>query len=157
MKRNVISFLALFGMVGMLFALLVLIPSKGPVSTAIVPRVYAQEQGCGAQTLRGTYIYSADGFVADVPGQGPFTPIAEAGVYTFDGAGHFSTTNTLSYGGQIYPRNDTGTYSVNADCTGSVNLDHGVTFNFAITRSAKEMRLVVTMPTVAVMGTMTHQ
>jgi hypothetical protein len=157
MKRNVISFLALFGMVGMLVALLVLIPSKSPVSTAIVPRVYAQEQGCGPQSLRGTYIYSADGFVSDVPGQGPFTPIAEAGVYTFDGAGQFSTTNTISIGGQIIPRNDTGTYSVNADCTGSVSLDHGVTFNFAITRSAKEMRLVVTTPTVAVMGTMTHQ
>ena len=157
MKRNVITFLALVGMVGMCIALLVLIPSKGSVSTTILPSVYAQEQGCGTQSLRGSYIYSADGFVSDVPGQGPFTPIAEAGVYTFDGAGKFSTTNTISFGGQIFPRNDTGTYSVNADCTGSVNLDHGVTFNFGITRSVKEMRFVVTTPTVAVMGTMTRQ
>jgi hypothetical protein len=95
--------------------------------------------------------------VTDVPVQGPFTPIAEAGVYTFDGAGRLSTANTISFGGQIIPRNDTGTYSVNADCTGTVSLDHGVTFNFGVTRTAKEMRFVVTTPTVAVMGTMTHQ
>jgi hypothetical protein len=157
MKRKVISFLALVGMVGMFVALLVLIPSKSSVSTAILPRVYAQEQGCGAQTLHGTYIYSADGFVAHVPVQGPFTPIAEAGVYTFDGAGQFSTTNTISVGGQIIPRNATGTYSVNADCTGSVNIKNGATFDFGLTRSAKDMRFVVTTPTVAVMGTMTRQ
>ncbi len=157
MKRNVTSFLVLVGMVGILVVLLGLIPSKSPIPTTTVPTVYAQEQGCGAQTLRGTYIYSADGFVSDVPGQGPFTPIAEAGVYTFDGAEKFSTTNTISVGGQIYPRTDTGTYSVNVDCTGLVSLDHGVTFNFGITRTAKEMRFVVTTPTVAVMGTMTHQ
>jgi hypothetical protein len=117
----------------------------------------AEESGCGTQTLRGSYIYSANGFLAASPGQGPFTPIAEAGVYVFDGAGDLSTTNTLSFGGVIIPRTAEGSYTVNADCTGSATADGGVAFNFAVTRSGHEMRFVATTATVSVMGTMTRQ
>ena len=117
----------------------------------------AEENGCGTQTLRGSYIYSAAGFLAASPGQGPFTPIAEAGVYVFDGAGNLSTTNTLSFGGVIIPRTADGSYSVNADCTGSATANGGVAFTFAVTRSGHEMRFVATTATVSVMGTMTQQ
>jgi hypothetical protein len=83
MKRNVINFLALVGMAGTFVALLTVVPSKNPVSTGILARAFAHESGCGTQMLHGSYIYSADGFVAAAPGEGPFTPISEAGVYIF--------------------------------------------------------------------------
>ena len=156
MKKNLIRLFFFAGIVGALLVFLTAIPSKTPGSTGIVEHAYAETKGCGTQTLRGAYIYSGDGFVAATPGQAPFTPIAEAGVYMFDGTGRFSTTNTLSFGGQIIPRNDRGTYSVNSDCTGSGNSEGGVSFNFAVTRSGSEMRFVASIPGVSVMGTMTR-
>jgi hypothetical protein len=143
----------MFGIVG---AILTLISSKNSVTKAmIVTPAHAEIHGCKAETLHGSYIYSADGFVAQ--NTGLFKPIAEAGVYTFDGAGELTTTNTISSGGTIVPRTDTGTYSVNSDCTGSVSLTHGVTFNFAVSRSGSEMRFVVSTPSVSAMGSMTSK
>jgi hypothetical protein len=157
MKKNILGFFAVVGIGVSLVVLLTIVPSNHPVSIGILARAYAEEMGCGTQLLHGSYIYSADGFVAASPGEGPFTPISEAGVYIFNGDGQFSTTNTLSFGGLIFPRKAKGTYSVNSDCTGSVNIEEGVTFDFAISRWAKEMRFVVTTPTVSVSGTMTRQ
>lgn len=111
------------------------------------------ERTCSNETLHGSYAYSADGFVAPAP----FTPIAEAGTYDFDGSGSFSTANTLSFGGLIIPRTATGTYTVNADCTGSASIDGGVSFNFAIARAATAIRFVVSTSGVAVTGTMEKQ
>jgi len=81
---------------------------------------------CSVQTLHGSYAYSADGYVGQAPG--PFTPVAEAGVYDFDGSGSFSTSNTISFGGNIIPRTATGTYTVNGDCTGTASITGGVSF-----------------------------
>jgi hypothetical protein len=117
----------------------------------------AAEDKCSNITLHGTYVYSADGFVAKTPGQPPFTPIAEAGTYTFDGAGGFTTTNTLSFGGLIITRTETGTYAVNPDCTGSASINGGVTFTFAIAQAAKSFRFVVSTTGVTVSGTMDRQ
>lgn len=155
--KNTKRFFAMVVIAGTVVGLLTLMPSKNSVSKAIVTPAHAEINGCGAQTLRGAYTYSADGFVTDTPGQPPFTPIAEAGVYIFDGAGGASTANTLSFGGVIIPRTDTATYSVQTNCTGSVSLAHGVTFNFAVSRSGSEIRFVVASPGVSVMGTMTPQ
>lgn len=126
------------------------------VSTvAGLPSASAEEQPqdrCSTQTLRGGYAYSADGYVGQAPG--PFTPIAEAGVYDFDGSGNLSTKNTLSFDGTIIPRTATGTYTVNGDCTGTASVTGGVTFAFMIERGGKGMHLVVTTPGVTVRGTM---
>jgi hypothetical protein len=115
------------------------------------------DDSCSDKSLNGSYAYSADGYTTPVAGQPPFTPIAEAGVYTFDGAGNLSTENTISVGGQIIPRTKTGTYVVSANCTGSATVAGGVTFNFAITRAEKSIRFVVTRVGVAVTGTMDKQ
>jgi hypothetical protein len=108
---------------------------------------------CSNVTLHGSYVYSADGFIAPPP----FTPIAEAGTYTFDGSGSFSTANTLSVGGTIVPRSATGTYTVNADCSGTADVTGGVSFNFAITRAAQSLRFVVSTAGVVASGTMEKQ
>jgi hypothetical protein len=129
------------------------------VSAAVVlPSIRADEHPqdrCSDQTLRGGYAYSAEGYVGQAPGS--FTPIAEAGVYDFDGSGNFSTKNTISVGGTIIPRTAIGTYTVSGDCTGTASITGGVTFAFAIERRASGMHLVVTTPTVTVRGTMDQQ
>lgn len=105
---------------------------------------------CSNDTLHGGYAYSADGFVG-------LTPIAEAGTYTFDGSGSFSTANTISFGGTIIPRTATGSYNVHADCTGTADVTGGVSFNFAISHPAHSLRFVVTTAGVTVTGTMEKQ
>lgn len=116
-----------------------------------------RERSCSNLTLHDSYAYSADGYVIQALGDFPLTPIAEAGRYDFDGSGGFTTTNTLSFGGTIIPRAATGTYIVNADCTGSADIDGGVSFNFAITSAAKSLHFVVATPNIAVAGTMERQ
>jgi hypothetical protein len=140
--------------VGTLVLLLTIFPMGGSISSNIVASE-TSGTNCGIHTLHSSYAYSADGYVA-IPGQ-PFTPVGEVGTYTFDGAGNFLTTNTLSFGGQIIPRTASGTYTVNADCSGSANIINGVSFNFAITRAAKAIRLVVSSPGLVVTGTMEQQ
>jgi hypothetical protein len=127
-----------------------------------IPVLFAAPTGrgegrCSDVSLHGSYAYSANGFVTQTPSQPPFTPIAEAGTYTFDGSGSFSTTNTLSVGGQIIPRTATGTYTADADCTGSATISGGVSFNFAIARAARPIRFIVSTAGVAVTGTMEKQ
>ncbi len=126
----------------------------------ITPLAYAQE-GCSEATLDGGYAYLGQGYVKTGEGRRRigllFTPIAEAGTYTFDGTGSYVTVNTISFGGDIFPRTETGTYTVNSDCTGSVNQDDGLTFDFAIASSGSEIRFVVTTPTIIVNGSMRKQ
>jgi hypothetical protein len=115
------------------------------------------QRTCSTLTLHGSYAYSADGYIIQPLGDSPLTPIAEAGRYQFDGRGGFTNTNTLSFGGTIIPRAATGSYTVNDDCTGSADINGGVSFHFAITRAAKSIHFVVSTPNVAVAGTMEKQ
>lgn len=125
-----------------------------PMGIAVLsqaPSAHA-EAACSDATLHDSYAYSADGYAPP-----PFTPIAEAGIYVFDGSGGFSTANTISVGGKIIPRTATGTYAVDVDCTGTGTVSGGVSFNFAITRAAQSLRFVVSTPGVVVAGTMEKQ
>jgi hypothetical protein len=71
---------------------------------------------CSEATLRGTYIYSYDGF--NVGEGGEQQPFAFSGIESYDGAGRMAGIFSGSSNGVIdedvlY----TGTYTVNADCT----------------------------------------
>jgi hypothetical protein len=82
--------------------------------------VHAQ---CSDATLRGSYAFNLLGFV-NHNGHGNDTPYANVGVVTFDGAGNWSVTTTFVFnggGGQPFGP-DTGTYTVNSDCTGTMTL-----------------------------------
>jgi hypothetical protein len=81
------------------------------------PLLEAAEKTCSTATLQGAYGYTVTGFF---PGGVPF---AAVGKIVFNGSGLVTTTRTLSNGGTIV-RADTGsgTYSLNADCTGSFTI-----------------------------------
>src|SRR3977135_123335 len=88
----------------------------------------------------------SDGFVSsNISGQpqqiGDFIPIAFAGTFSFDGHGVASRAATLSFGGVINPFTDSGTYTVNSDCTGSaVFPGAGETWNLVIVGHGKEIK-----------------
>jgi len=73
--------------------------------------------GCGAETLRGSYVLGGAGFAFG-------SPWAGAGRIVFDGAGHLSGDVVEVYGGVIDDAGvPQGTYSLNPDCHGFANIE----------------------------------
>ena len=110
----------------------------------------ADDNVCSVATLNGSYGIQSTGSIVAF---GPIGPIAEAGTITFDGAGGVSQVTTVSLGGQILPNRTSlsGSYTVNADCTGDAAVILPVpggtttsTSHFVIVDHGKEIRLVNT-------------
>jgi hypothetical protein len=112
-----------------------------PGEAGTVPPMHAQPT-CTDASLHGSYGYSFDGTVIGIG------PAAGSGVITFDGEGNLSGADTLSLNGTIIPRTLTGTYAVQANCTGSVTLEvsTGDIFHleFVIVDSGRELRFIQT-------------
>lgn len=111
---------------------------------------------CSLGSLQGNYADSASATL--IPGG--FSPSVCLGVVTFDGRGNLVSKETHSFNGQIIPvANYTGTYTVNADCTGTMTLTSAelgftTTQRFAITEDNKEIPYVVTDDGVVSSGVM---
>jgi hypothetical protein len=76
--------------------------------------------GCSLSTLKGTYAVLGQGTYTGVPIPGlppPPFPAADVGIFTADGAGHFSGGGVENLGGVAAPSTSTATYTVNRDCT----------------------------------------
>jgi hypothetical protein len=102
----------------------------------------AQAERCSNASFKGSYGASCGGFVGD-------SPLAVIGVLTADGNGNISGVETLSVNGVITSGVTlTGTYTVNADCTGSIETtapDGAVTdHDFILDDNKKEIRIIVT-------------
>jgi hypothetical protein len=126
--------------VNVLFALAVLIATA---STG-----HAQN-ACSNATLSANYAFTDSGFAAPHPTvRGPEVPIVVVGVLRFDGAGNASLSFTLAINGGISPsQSDTGTYTVNSDCTGSISFTAGdapIDFNIVIIGGGTEVFGIVT-------------
>jgi hypothetical protein len=75
--------------------------------------------GCSLTTLKGSYALFGQGKVT------AYTPpalITHAGVFTYDGAGHFAGKDTIALNGGTLQDSFTGTYTVTANCTVSVEI-----------------------------------
>ena len=102
---------------------------------AVAPSLHAK---CSNATLKGTYAYSSQGFTevtSDISPAG-FVPWGQTGLIVFDGkgsitSGTFTVATTTAAGGS-QRGTFTGTYSVNADCTGTslTDLGDGTVFHF---------------------------
>lgn len=111
----------------------------------------ARHGRCSRRTMEGTHGYSYNGTVF---GAGS---IAAVGPITFDGEGHLSATYTVSLNGKPFEGAFTGTYTVDADCTGSVTLHLpllGLTSkgNFVIVNQGRETFFTGTDPGVTITG-----
>jgi len=113
-----------------------------------VRAVYAQS-GCTVATLNANYAFTDSGWGNPRrPQIGPEVPVAVVGVLGFDGAGNSSLNFTLAFNGSISPPlSNTGTYTVNSDCTGSISFTAGdipINFNMVIIGGGTEVFGMVT-------------
>src|SRR5580698_10780602 len=87
------------------------------LALALSSTAKASDKGCTNATLRGSYAQTGSGVITAPPDQaGPF---ANVGTLVFDGNGNLTGTLVVSSNGSSSPATETGTYTVNSDCTGT--------------------------------------
>ena len=87
--------------------------------------VAAQAGTCSNSTIKGTYAYIIHGQVF-LP-NGPILLIDGLAKTTYDGEGNLTELGAVAVNGNVAPGwvSNTGTYSVNPDCTGTVTETNG--------------------------------
>jgi hypothetical protein len=75
--------------------------------------------GCSLETLKGSYALFGQGTVT--VNNSPAL-IAHVGIVTYDGAGNFAGYDTVEVNGATVPDTFTGTYTVSANCTVSIEI-----------------------------------
>jgi hypothetical protein len=108
---------------------LILLLVVGAAALTIVGAGYAKDEDaasrakCSEATLKGTYLFAQNGIEIKGTDQRPF---AIAGYDVFDGNGEVKGVASGNFDGETF-RNDrfSGTYSVKANCTGTVTFRDG--------------------------------
>ena len=109
-------------------ALLVVLGVVGLVGVVAVGRGFANDEKasrakCSEATLEGTYLFAQNGVEIKGAEQRPF---ALAGYDVFDGNGKVRGVSSGNFGGEVFRKDHfTGTYSVKANCTGTVTFRDG--------------------------------
>jgi hypothetical protein len=125
---------------------------QGTSATALAE---ADARGCSVQMLRGLYLSSWDGY-ANVGGN--LVPKAVMEGKRFNGDGTFSNDfGTVNVGGTtiINTTGGLGNYTVAADCTGTMSVPNGPSFNFYVGPGAQQLWFTQTAGGLGV-GTMTR-
>ncbi|KAF2989869.1 hypothetical protein MJC1_03007 [Methylocystis sp. MJC1] len=100
---------------------------------ALSGAAFAADETCSDKTLQGSYIFSASGTDK--------SPIAEAGMVGYDGAGNVVFKGKYSNNAEISLK---GTYKISGNCRGEVRYEDGRTVTFFVTPSGDELTWVVT-------------
>jgi hypothetical protein len=131
-----------------LWAAGVLLLVVGLVGVLAIGAGYAKDETealkCSEATLEGTYLFAADG--VEIKGNEKL-PFANAGYDVFDGNGKVKAVFSQNINGEI-TRNEplSGTYSVEADCTGTVTYADGARYDQFIAPDGSELTFVQTHP-----------
>jgi hypothetical protein len=110
-----------------------------------------QHCSCSNKTLSGDYGSTAQGVLLPNPGLPPELPFTSVGVTHFDGKGNFTGTEHTVVNGteqEVDWTSNSGTYTVNLDCTGKIVLNtpnSPVSLNifFVIVRHGTEFRSIL--------------
>jgi hypothetical protein len=108
---------------------LILLLVVGAPALSTVGAGYAKDENassrakCSVATLKGTYLFAQNGVRIKNNDQRPF---ALAGYDVFDGQGEAKGIASGNFNGEVF-RNDrfTGTYTVKANCTGTLTIRDG--------------------------------
>jgi hypothetical protein len=99
---------------------------------------------CSKATLEGTYLFAADGVEIKGSEQLPFS---YAGYEVFDGNGKINQVFSANLNGKItHNESIPGTYTVEADCTGTATYADGTRFDQFIAPDGSELTFVQTHP-----------
>jgi hypothetical protein len=148
--RTIGPITALCGVVAISLALG--IPSRSHViQAALAAPTNKDDSRCSVSRVRGAYVFSAAAFRTFLPAPqfsiSAFSPVALIGLYTFDGEGQVLRSLTVNFaGGNPFPVVDSGTYQVNADCSGSVSFSaNSETLSFNVVNS-RSVAIATTTP-----------
>ncbi len=119
------------------------------------PAAKADNKGCSNATLKGTFAFKGVGFVTAPPALAG--PLAHLGTLTFDGKGALAGTGLENLNGNFQAGTETGTYTVNPDCTGTftyLESPAGITAHgyFVIEPGFNELQIMETDPGTVVTG-----
>jgi hypothetical protein len=111
-----------------LAALLMVLGVLGLLGVLAVGRGFASDEKatgakCSKATLKGTYLFAQNGVEIKGNDQRPF---ALAGYDVFDGNGEVRGVSSGNFNGEVFRKDPfTGTYTVKANCTGTVTFRDG--------------------------------
>jgi hypothetical protein len=134
---------------GLWAACVVLILLVGVAALTTVGTGYAKDEDasgakCSEATLDGTYLFAYDGVEIKGDEQLPF---ALAGYDVYDGNGKVRAVQSSNFNGEV-SRNEplSGTYSVKADCTGTLTFADGSRYDQFIAPDGSKLTFVQTKP-----------
>jgi hypothetical protein len=128
--------------------ILLVVVGAGALST--VGAGYAKDEDaarakCSVATLRGTYLFAFDG--VEIKSNDEQVPFAFAGYGVFDGNGKEKGVASSNFNGKV-TRNESvsGTYTVKADCTGTLTFADGSQIDLFIAPDGSKFTFVQTKP-----------
>ena len=135
---------------GLWAAGVVLLLLVGVVAVLAVGTGYATDEEnagakkCSVATLHGTYLFAQNGVEIKGNDQRPF---ALAGYDVFDGNGEVKGVASGNFNGETF-RNQTlsGTYTVKADCTGTITFTDGTRYDQFIAPDGSMFTFIRTNP-----------
>jgi len=84
---------------------------------SLLPTLTSAQERCTIGTLRGQYVFTGRGFIEPVE---PGVQRMHYGMFVFDGSGKLSGKQSSSRGGKIGREKLQGTYTLDADCSGTM-------------------------------------
>jgi hypothetical protein len=129
---------------GVVLILLVVGAGVLTVGTGYAQNEKADGAKCSEATLDGTYLFAQNG--VELKGNDQ-RPVALAGYEVFDGNGKVKGVDSSNFNGEI-TRNErfSGTYTVNADCTGTATYSDGTRYDQFIAPDGSILTFVLTKP-----------
>jgi hypothetical protein len=114
----------------------------------------ANNKGCSNATLNGDYGFTISGYQPNP--DGTMSPVKGVAITHFDGAGKLTQRDFVVTAGVVvsgtgnsvngfqFSTGETGTYTINADCTGSAEIDSNVPLPPPLSGGVLKLMLVVT-------------
>jgi hypothetical protein len=135
------------------------IAALAAVVLSMAPAAKAADKGCSNASIRGTFVFRGSGSVIDPSAVFLLNVVF---VQTFDGNGALTSTGVQSHSGNILQITQTGTYTVNPDCTGTYTalispIGLTVHFFFVIADNENDLEVLSTDPNTVVSGTARRQ
>jgi hypothetical protein len=124
------------------------------ILVAFAASARGQSGPCSNATIRGKYGFTITGQILGGPVAGPVAGVA---MEFFDGQGHLTQVDHVLLNGNppaVQWRPATGTYTLNADCTGTEEIDFtdgspSLHLSMVVVRFGREIRVVVDDPGIA--------